>query len=114
LLTLGSLNGSATSGNKFTIKIVSLSGASTRGALATWGPNTNHSWKIATFTNSLSASVLANLQVDASAFTSTQAGFWSLALANNGTELEVHYTVPEPTGMLLLAGSIFGLSRRRR
>lgn len=112
-LTLNSLSIDATSGNKFTIKVITLNGAGTAagsltGVSTTFG--TQYTWVIATAA-SFSGFDFSKFQVDTSGFSANQDGMWGLN--TSGGNLELTMTVPEPTAATTLA-VLTGLAGLRR
>ncbi|MGH7178712.1 MAG: autotransporter-associated beta strand repeat-containing protein [Tepidisphaeraceae bacterium] len=114
-VNFNALTVTATSGGKFTIKIVSLnSGGTAAGALsglsATFG--TKYTWVIA-LTGGLSGFSADKFDLDFSSFSADQPGFWSLAASGNNLELTL--TIPEPpTAMGAFVLSLAALLRRNR
>ena len=90
----GTLTVAATSGSKFSIKVVSLSGSSA-GAAANWNPRSNYRWRIATGTSAVSGFSADKFTLDTSAFTSynaLQGGSFSLEQSPNTYGVDLVFT----------------------
>lgn len=118
LLALGgvSVTATTTSGQQFTIKIVSLNG-STPGPTPGWipgDPGSPKTFTIATSsTNSFLGVNLAKFAIDTSQFQDAYPTGWSLAIGNSGGSLDLVY-VPEPGSVAMIIGSSAAVLRRRR
>lgn len=106
----GALSITATSGNKFTILVTSLTLSNQSGAAANFNGGANAQWLMADFTGAIGfdASVFG---IDTSAFTNSFTGAFGLArgdatgIGGDNSQLYVTYTVPEPSAAWLLLGA---------
>lgn len=104
-LALKALSITATSGSKFTIKVVGINPSN----FSITPPAGSYSWAIAT-TTAISGFDLSVFTIDTSSFTPTVSGGFNLR--QNGNDLELYY-VPEPGRVLWLVGMMVLLPRRR-
>jgi hypothetical protein len=87
----GSLSVQATSGSKFTLKLVSLTASNTPGSLPGFNKYGNYSWTIATTPGGVSNFATNKFAVDTSTFSNDfSGGAFSLAMAGNN--LVLNYT----------------------
>lgn len=109
----GSLTIAATQGDAFTIVLTTLTLSNTAGLAANFDGNTNYSWTIAATTGGIVGFDVAKFVIDETAFANTHAGQFSLAAENNN--LNLVYTVPEPTtGAMVGLGALLMLRAIRR
>ncbi|MEA3213221.1 MAG: hypothetical protein QOE70_6278 [Chthoniobacter sp.] len=106
-----------TTANKFTIKLFSMSNATTTGLLASWNANLNHTWAgFVTTTTGITGFDATKFTVDASGFQNATNG-GTFALLQSGNNLNLRFTaVPEPDfAAMMLAGfgAMMALQRRR-
>ncbi|MGH7178713.1 MAG: PEP-CTERM sorting domain-containing protein, partial [Tepidisphaeraceae bacterium] len=114
-VTFNALAITATSGSKFTINVVSLNVAgNAAGSLAGLSGvfGTQYRWSIA-LNGSMTGFALDSFNIDASAFSADQPGYWKVGFTGNN--LDVVLTVPEPSSAVTV-GAMAGaaLLRRRR
>jgi hypothetical protein len=113
----GPLNITATSANKFTLKVISLNIAGAAGAVSDFSSANNYAWIFASSATGITG-------FDANAFDVTTAGSFSNSLGigkffvtQSGNDLILNFTpVPEPSTYALVAtGLVYaGLTWRRR
>ncbi len=111
----GDLNLSGvTSGDPFTIALVSMSDATNSGLLGTWDANSNATWSgIVATTGSITGFASDKFLVDTTNFQNTFNG--NFTVVANGSNLDLVYTaVPEPKAMLIGSLGLIMLLRRRR
>ena len=89
----GSLNVQATSGNPFTIKLVSLTGDNMPGPMPTFNKFASYSWTIATSAGGVQNFATNECVLDASSFSNDFSG-GIFSLISDGSSLLVHYTPP--------------------
>lgn len=105
----------ASSGNRFVLNLVTMSNASTPGVLAAWDPNVDHTWSgFVTTTTGFTGFSTDKFSFNTSGFQNSLNG--SFSVSQNGNNLDLIYTVPEPATWALLAGSmtVVTILRRRR
>ena len=85
-----------TSGSKFTLKLATLNGTSA-GSAANFDLNTSYTWTIATASGGITGFDTNNFAIDSSGFVNTTVfgSYFTLDLANSGTQLVLKYVVPE-------------------
>ncbi|OYV03831.1 MAG: hypothetical protein CFE26_20090, partial [Verrucomicrobiales bacterium VVV1] len=103
-----------TSGDPFTLALVSMSDSTTSGLLGSWNANANATWSgFVTTTGSITGFAGDKFLVDTTNFQNTLNGSFSVVL--NGSNLDLVYTaVPEPGAALLGGLGLLMLLRRRR
>jgi fibronectin-binding autotransporter adhesin len=108
----GGLDVTASAGNPFTIKLVSLTSANTPGPISGFNPATSNSWTIATTASGFTNFESFDFVVDTSAFANPVAG--AFHVATNGNSLVLNYAAtPRPfgfSGIQRLANGTFNLS----
>jgi fibronectin-binding autotransporter adhesin len=105
----GTLNLTATSLNKFTIKITTLN------TIAGWDPNVIHSWTIATAQTAIAGFDVNTYAFDTSAFGETMASGSYFFMSQVGNDLILNYAaVPEPSTCALVLGGMAVLVWARR
>lgn len=117
----GTLNITATAGNEFTIKVMSLTPENTPGDAANFNDLSDYTWRIADFADVITFDALA-FNIDTSAFSNAFTGTFSLLRGDNvlitggdNTQLWLAYTaIPEPPAWMLLAMGLGALVLRRR
>jgi hypothetical protein len=86
----------ATSGSKFTIKVVSLSGSSA-GSAANFNNTLNYTWRIATASGGVSGFVADKFTIDDSLFTNAKgSGHFIVAQSGNNVYLEFGHVTADP------------------
>jgi len=112
----GHLNLTATSGNKFTLLLVSLLPDNSAGSVINFNPTTSYAYTFASASEGIVGFNAAAFTVNTSGFANAYNGSWSVA--QSGTNLNLVYTaIPEPSACAALAGLAgLGLAfvRRRR
>ncbi len=110
LVINGSLNVMATSGNVFTIQLVSMAGTNTPGLVPDFNAGSNYTWTVATASGGILNFDPSKFVVDASKFVNAYSGTFSVAA--QGNSLVLNYTAPvvlvPPT--LSVAGPVTGTS----
>ncbi|OYV03736.1 MAG: hypothetical protein CFE26_20600, partial [Verrucomicrobiales bacterium VVV1] len=103
-----------TSGDPFTLALVSMSDSTNSGLLGSWNANANATWSgFVTTTGSITGFASDKFLVDTTNFQNTLNGSFSVVL--NGSNLDLVYTaVPEPGAALLGGLGLLMLLRRRR
>jgi autotransporter-associated beta strand protein len=104
---VGSLTLAATSGNKFTVSLTSLTLGNAPGALADFDGTLPYDWVIATTTTGVTGFDATAFNIDTSGFTAginPATGTFSIAEENGDTTLNLVYEVPEPSTMALVLG----------
>ncbi len=98
----GDLNIQSTLENPFTIAVSTLTLEGQAGLLHGFSDTQNYSWTILTVTGSIGSWSLSQIVLDLTGFANAYTGTFSLAQADNN--LNLVYTVPEPStwGMLLI------------
>lgn len=117
----GTLSITATSGNEFTIKVMSLTPENAPGNAANFSDLSDYTWRIADFANVITFDALA-FKIDTSAFSNAFTGTFSLLRGDDvlitggdNTQLWLAYTaIPEPPAWMLLAMGLGALALRRR
>jgi autotransporter-associated beta strand protein len=109
----GTLNVQASSGNKFTVKLVSMADASTPGPVPDFNAYTSYTWVVATASGGIQNFDASKFAIDASAFANPHGGTFSVGV--QGSSLVVNYTAPAlvpPTlnGFGPLSGGSFPLT----
>jgi autotransporter-associated beta strand protein len=109
----GTLTINATSGNRFVLKLASLTGSNLPGLAADFDPGRNYTWTIAT-ADQISGFASQLFTIDASGFLNNlQGGHFSLSASQ--TTLSLQFTaVPEPSGLVVLGLALCGIVRQRR
>ena len=102
-----------TSGDPFTIALVSMSDSTTTGLLGSWDANSNATWSgIVTTTGSITGFAGDKFLVDTTNFQNSYTG--SFSVVANGSNLDLVYTaVPEPKAALIGSLGLLMLLRRR-
>jgi autotransporter-associated beta strand protein len=102
-----------TSGDPFTIALVSMSDGTTTGLLGSWDANSNATWSgIVTTTGSITGFAGDKFLVDTTNFQNSYTG--SFSVVANGSNLDLVYTaVPEPKAALIGSLGLLMLLRRR-
>lgn len=114
----------ATSGNKFTIYVTSLTLGNTSGNADNFDNTLNQSWLIADFANPVSGFSADAFAIDLAGFTNPTLGGSSFSVVlgtdpaitgGDNSQIYLTYAIPEPTtGMFLLLGAgVLALRRRR-
>jgi autotransporter-associated beta strand protein len=102
-----------TSGDPFTIALVSMSDSTTTGLLGSWDANSNATWSgIVTTAGSITGFAGDKFLVDTTNFQNSYTG--SFSVVANGSNLDLVYTaVPEPKAALIGSLGLVILLRRR-
>jgi autotransporter-associated beta strand protein len=103
----GSLTLAATPANKFTVSITSLTLGNTAGALADFDGTLPYDWVIATTTTGVTGFDPTAFNIDTSGFTggiNPATGTFSLLTENGDNNLDLVYSVPEPSSLALVFG----------
>ncbi len=110
----GALGLTATTANKFTLEIDTLTLANAPGLIHDWNASTSYSWKFADASTTVTGFEASAFAFDTSGFQNTLNG--SFSVSQSGNDLFLNYTaVPEPSSALLaLSGAFLFLNRRRR
>jgi autotransporter-associated beta strand protein len=87
----GSLNVQATSGNPFTIKLVSLTGGNSPGPVPNFNKFASYSWTIATSSGGVQNFATNEFILDTSSFSNDFSG-GTFSLTSDGSSLVIHYT----------------------
>jgi hypothetical protein len=87
----GSLTVSATSGSKFTIKVVSLSGADA-GACANFDNKQAYAWRIATASGGVSGFDTNAFAIDASGFVNSLGAVGAFSVSQSGNDVYLNFT----------------------
>jgi autotransporter-associated beta strand protein len=93
IVMTGTLNMQATSGNPFTIKLVSLTGGNTPGTVPNFNKFANYSWTITTSSGGVQNFAANDFVLDTSSFSNDFSG-GSFSLTGDGNSLLVHYIPP--------------------
>ncbi len=105
--------------NQFTLKLITLTGTGTGGALDEWDGGSDHIWNSVFLTDDFdlgSGFNASHFKFDTTGFANEFHGSFSLALNQDGNGLDLVYAVPEPgTYMMFLggAGALWMLGRGR-
>jgi autotransporter-associated beta strand protein len=112
----GSLDISATSGNKFNVDLTSLTLANTAGAAENFDSSQSRSWTILTAQGGINGFDADKFNLDASGFSNLLNG-GQFSLSQNGNDLNLSFNaVPEPRETSLAAAAallVFGFVRHR-
>ncbi len=114
----GSLTLAATSANKFTINLASLTLANAAGLAANFNPASNYTFSFVTVSGGISGLDINAIALNTSGFQNPFSGTWSLAASANS--LSLNYTasaIPEPSTYAACAGAAalaLAAFRRRR
>ncbi len=106
----GTLTLAATSGNPFTLQLVSLQPNDAAGNVINFNAAQNSAYTIATTTGGILGFDTFGYQINTSGFANSLAGgTWSLALTNSNRDLTLSFTaaaaaIPEPSTYAMLAG----------
>ncbi len=117
ILINGDLNIAATSGNRFTITINSLTMLNDPGLLAVFNPTANYTWEIVRVTGNINGFNTTDFTIEDAAFINDiQNGYFDVSQVNDSLYLNYNAaTVPEPGGaFLLMAAGVTMLLRKRR
>jgi autotransporter-associated beta strand protein len=108
----GTLDLEATAGNKFTIRLASMSDATTPGLLPDFNSGATYHWTVATASGGILNFDPAAFNIDRSAFSNAYTGAFSLAVQGNSLVLSYGTTLTPPTltGYGPLTGSSFPLT----
>jgi autotransporter-associated beta strand protein len=101
----GTLDVQAASGNKFTVKLVSMANPTTPGLVPDFNGSSSYTWVIATASGGILNFDAGKFAIDASAFSNAYSGTFSMAM--QGNSLAVNYTPPP---MILSYGPWSGTS----
>jgi len=101
LVISGTLDLQATSANKFTIRLVSLTAAGASGAVGNFNKQANATWTLATASGGILNFSADKFTVDTTAFTNALAGVFSIGVSGNS--LVVNYTALTPYQQWLAA-----------
>jgi autotransporter-associated beta strand protein len=88
----GTLNVQATAGNKFTVKLVSMTNATTAGLVPDFKGNSNYTWTVATASGGVLNFDASKFAIDTSAFSNAFTDTFSVAV--QGNSLVVNYGAP--------------------
>jgi hypothetical protein len=117
LTSAGSLDLSGlSSGNWFTIQIISLTPENASGSLGDFNNSASYAWTLATYSGGITAFSADKFTIDTSAFANSLGG-GSFVIGQNGNNLIISFTpVPEPGMVLAVAGTgaLLSLRARRR
>jgi len=111
----GGLSIDSTLENPFTIMVSTLTLDGDAGLLFGFSDLQNYSWTLLTVTTQIATWTLDQIVLDLSGFTNEYVG--SFSVAQSGNDLNLVYTVPEPSTGLMMALALAGygfLSMRRR
>jgi autotransporter-associated beta strand protein len=113
----GALTITATSGNPFTLSLVSLTPGNDAGTLINFNAAQNSSYTIATASGGIVGFDAGDISINTGSFTNTVNGTWSLSAIGNNLNLVYTTTaIPEPSTYAALAGVLmlaFAAHRRR-
>ena len=106
----------ATSANPYVIQVHSLTLANVAGNAANFSSGQNYAWKIASTGAGIVGFNSSFFSINTANFTNTFAGTFSVGLTNSNKDLNLIYTVPEPSSAVLLGvgAAAIALLRRRR
>jgi len=106
----------ATSANPYVIQVHSLTLANVAGNAANFSSGQNYAWKIASTGAGIVGFNSSFFSINTANFTNTFAGTFSVGLTNSDKDLNLIYTVPEPSSAVLLGvgAAAIALLRRRR
>ena len=91
LNTYGPLNVTATSGSKFTIKVVSLSGSSA-GECGNFNNKQAYSWRIATASGGVSGFAADKFTLDTTGFANSRGAVGAFSLGQSGNDIYLNFT----------------------
>ena len=91
LNTTGPLNVTATSGSKFTIKVVSLSGSSA-GECGNFNNKQTYSWRIATASGGVSGFAADKFTLDTTGFANSRGAVGAFSLGQSGNDIYLNFT----------------------
>ncbi len=101
--------------NPVVLSLATMANASTPGLLASWDPNSNHTWAgIVTTTGGILGFSAGKFVFDTSAFQNPLAIGSYFAVQQNGNQLDLLYVVPEPSTTTLIGLALLALLGRRR
>ncbi len=108
LALTGSLDVSSLSaGSPFTLTLQTLTGTNVAGALASFDPNTSHTWNSIVTTGNMIAGFNTNLfAIDTTGFQNGFTGSFSVALDGNNLDLVYTAVVPEPSTWAMMFGGL--------
>jgi autotransporter-associated beta strand protein len=101
----GSLTINATSGNTFTLNLLSLSGSTTPGPVGNFQTNASGTWTIGTFAGGISVGSGTWWTITTGGFTPYNSALGSFSLANDSTTLSLVYTHTPLDEYVWIAGS---------
>jgi len=110
----GPLDITATTGDPFTIRVLSLNASGSSGPVSDFSSGNNYSWIIASASGGISGFASSEFAIDISGFQNSLGG-GSLFVTQDGTNLMLDFTpVPEPSTYALMAAGLMVLAWRRR
>jgi autotransporter-associated beta strand protein/T5SS/PEP-CTERM-associated repeat protein len=115
----GTLTINATSGDRFTLSLLSLTSGNLAGEVENFNPAHNYTYALATASGGIFGFDPDAFAFDTAGFANAFDGTWSVALGNSGHDLNLSYSaataVPEPSTCALFAGAvIFAVAALRR